>query len=325
MANLLKVHGSENQFFILDQTTLHQKLNDNELKQLAQTIADPKNNVLNGADGLLVVDSSNHPGALGKMRVFNADGSEASMCGNGLRTVSRYLAQKFNQTHFKVETNDADLDVQREVDIAEGVPAFSVQISPISFDGKSLPLENLQTPLIDQPVADFISGLEYSAVAVPNPHLISFMGMDQVKSDDLVHLGTMLNKKNPYFTDGVNVSFANVMDENELFVRTFERGVGLTNACGTGMTATSLIYEILTHDGDFDELVNVYNPGGMVRTHIKRIGDQYELHLIGNATFTNKLTISEDDLHNSNLNQIQISDTGEERDYQNFVKQLQTN
>lgn len=121
------------------------------------------------------------------------------------------------------------------------------------------------------------------------------------------------------------MSFANVMDENELFVRTFERGVGLTNACGTGMTATSLIYEILTHDGDFDELVNVYNPGGMVRTHIKRTGDQYELHLIGNATFTNKLTISEDDLHNSNLNQIQISDTGEERDYQNLVKQLQTN
>ncbi|KRN12146.1 diaminopimelate epimerase [Fructilactobacillus fructivorans] len=195
MANLLKVHGSENQFFILDQTTLHQKLNDNELKQLAQTIADPENNVLNGADGLLMVDSSNHPGALGKMRVFNADGSEASMCGNGLRTVSRYLAQKFNQTHFKVETNDADLDVQREADIAEGVPAFSVQISPISFDSKSLPLENLKTPLIDQPVDDFISGLEYSAVAVPNPHLISFMGMDQVKSDDLVHLGTMLNKK----------------------------------------------------------------------------------------------------------------------------------
>ncbi|KRN42729.1 diaminopimelate epimerase [Fructilactobacillus fructivorans] len=142
-----------------------------------------------------MVDSSSHPGALGKMRVFNADGSEASMCGNGLRTVSRYLAQKFNQTHFKVETNDADLDVQREADIAEGVPAFSVQISPISFDSKSLPLENLKTPLIDQPVDDFISGLEYSAVAVPNPHLISFMGMDQVKSDDLVHLGTMLNKK----------------------------------------------------------------------------------------------------------------------------------
>ena len=121
MVKLLKVHGSENQFFILDQTILDNKLNENELKNLAINLC---KNILDGADGLLVIDTSDD--CLGKMRVINADGSEAKMCGNGLRTVSRYLSEKYQLDHFSVETLESNLSVKRATDFYSGVPAFSV-------------------------------------------------------------------------------------------------------------------------------------------------------------------------------------------------------
>ena len=136
MAQLLKVHGSFNHFFLLDQTTLPTPLSDPALIRLAQHLTDPGNGFLHGADGLLVVNRSEHPGVLGQMRVINADGSEASMCGNGLRTVARYLSEKTGQTNFKVETRQADLAVRKETDFATQVPAFAVEISPV----RSMPL-----------------------------------------------------------------------------------------------------------------------------------------------------------------------------------------
>lgn len=101
MTKLLKVHGSQNSFFILDQTELETPLTDNELRQLTQTLTDHKTGLLGGADGILSVEESSHPGVLGKMRVINADGSEASMCGNGLRTVARYLHEKTGKVSLK--------------------------------------------------------------------------------------------------------------------------------------------------------------------------------------------------------------------------------
>lgn len=106
LVKLLKVHGSENKFFILDQTLLETALPDNELIPLAINLC---KNTLDGADGLLVVDTSKD--CLGKMRVINADGSEAKMCGNGLRTVSRYLSEKYQLANFKIETLEASLSV----------------------------------------------------------------------------------------------------------------------------------------------------------------------------------------------------------------------
>ena len=128
MTKLLKVHGSQNQFFILDQTVLKQPLSDAELKALTIKLTDPETGLLGGADGVLAISQSDHPGVLGKMRVINADGSEASMCGNGLRTVARYLSEKTGQDQFKVETMYTDLQVRRQPDFAPGVPAMAVEI-----------------------------------------------------------------------------------------------------------------------------------------------------------------------------------------------------
>ena len=319
MVKLLKVHGSENKFFILDQTLLETPLNDTELKTVAQNVCA---NVLNGADGLLVIDTSEN--CLGKMRVINADGSEAKMCGNGLRTVSRYLSEKYQLDNFKIETMESDLDVSRSADFYKGVPAFSVEISPISFKKEDLPFdyENLEE-MIDQKIPEFQPDQTFSAVAVPNPHLISFV--PEVSQLELGDLGQKLNAPNDYFPEGVNVSFSQILDTNKLFVQTYERGVGFTNACGTGMSATSLIFALL-HPDKFDETkdITVYNPGGMVKTHVtlNATKELSKIRLIGNATFTHEVNIDEFDLHNNKFNNIEVTNTGEENDYQDFIRHI---
>lgn len=326
MVQLRKVHGSENHFFLLDQTTLAQKLTDPELVALAQQLTNPATGILDGADGILVVDDSEHDNVLGQMRVINADGSEASMCGNGLRTVSRYLSEKYHTNQFKVQTLTADLQVSRQSDLAAQVPAFSVEISPVRFNPEAFPFQNLgDGALIDTPVPAFVSGLNFTAIAVPNPHLISFVTEDGINNDDLGNLGTKLNQPNEYFPDGVNVSFAQILGKNQLFVRTFERGVGFTNACGTGMSATSLAFA-MTHANlaDFDQLITVYNPGGMVKTRVHQTEDRYWIDLIGNATETHFIDVDEAELHAANVTvaTTDVTETTEEAAYLKFVDSL---
>lgn len=326
MAQLTKVHGSQNQFFLLDQTTLSTALTDDELIALSRQITDPNIGILGGADGLLVVNDSQHDETLGQMRVINADGSEASMCGNGLRTVARYLAEKHGETSFSVETLTADLAVSAEGAFAPGVPAYSVEISPVRFNREALPFENLGTEtLIDEAVPAFIPDLTFTSVAVPNPHLISFVSAAVLNSDALGKLGTELNGTNPYFPDGVNVNFAEILGHNELFVRTFERGVGFTNACGTGMSATSLAFA-MTHPeaADFETPMTIYNPGGKVQTKVHHTDSQYWIDLVGNATETHHIEVAESALHQANVTPetTAITATDEEAAYQEFVAGL---
>lgn len=326
MTKLLKVHGSQNSFFILDQTKLETPLTDNELRQLTQTLTDHKNGLLSGADGILSVEASSHPGVLGKMRVINADGSEASMCGNGLRTVARYLHEKTGESHFKVETMYADLAVRQADGFAEGVPAFGVEISPVRFNKEALPFDNLgHDRLLDTLVPELVPGWRFSALAVPNPHLIAFIKEEDLDSPVLGELGAYLNGDNPYFSDGVNINYTVIRGDSQLFVRTYERGVGFTNACGTGMSASSLAFALTHPDlGHFEKEISVYNPGGMVKTVLHQKDHGYWIELIGNATETHTIEIPEDQLHSGQvkLNEVKTEETGEQESYLDFVDQL---
>lgn len=323
MVYMQKVHGSQNTFFLLDQTQLKQALSQAELVRLAKQLTNAKTGLLGGADGLLVVSASSHQNVLGKMQVINADGSIASMCGNGLRTVGRYLAEKYHQNSFKVETQQADLKVSVEPDWADSVKAISVEISPVSFAKQDLPFAQLNcNQLINQEVPAFAPGLKFTAVAVPNPHLISIVSAEVLASSLLEKLGTKLNQPNPYFPDGVNVSFAQVIDSRHLFVRTFERGVGFTNACGTGMSAASLVFA-LTHQQEkvFNHLLTVSNPGGFVQTRVHQQEDHYWIELIGNATVTHNINADESLFHQvlPDFSLFQVEQTSENAAYQAFI------
>lgn len=326
MAQLLKVHGSQNSFFILDQTKLAQELNDQELQQLARQITNHQTGLLGGADGVLVVNRPTREGAVAQMRVINADGSEASMCGNGLRTVARYVAERDHLNNFKVDTMNSSLQVRQEEAFADGVPAFAVEISPVRFSKEALPFNNLgHDRLLGTMVPELAPQLTFSAIAVPNPHLISFVSQKVIEGPLLGQLGSYLNGDNPYFSDGVNVNFAQILGPNKLFVRTFERGVGFTNACGTGMSATTLAFVLLHHNqAAFDEPITVYNPGGMVKTIAHFDNGRYWVELIGNTTFTHQIDVSEEALHSAKVTAAnsQVATTGEQEAYERFIKGL---
>ena len=121
MVTLQKVHGSENSFFLLDETQLKQPLTTSQLAAFTKQVTNRQTGWLGGADGVLAITDA--PGTAGKMTVVNTDGSLAKLCGNGLRTVARYLSEKTGQSAFKVHTDFADLAVAKQSPLASGVPA----------------------------------------------------------------------------------------------------------------------------------------------------------------------------------------------------------
>ncbi|HSJ37350.1 MAG TPA: diaminopimelate epimerase [Planococcus sp. (in: firmicutes)] len=269
--SLEKVHGSMNTFYMVEGQE------QSNYAELALQLCGLDESV----DGLLVILPSNTGDA--KMRVFNRDGSEASMCGNGLRCVARYVCEKKGIQEAVIETMKADLKVRREKTLMDGIETYSVEISPISFRLEDLPMEyENRQELILQPIPEISEEILFSAVAVPNPHLIGIVSEEMLKdSSHQREWAEKFNGKNDWFSDGVNVSYVTKLEQG-IFVRTFERGVGFTNACGTAMTASALI-SCMAGIVPYGE-VAVYNPGGMVKCTITKDDDTYQLLLTGNAT-----------------------------------------
>ncbi|MGN1402016.1 MAG: diaminopimelate epimerase [Bacillus sp. (in: firmicutes)] len=288
--NFIKCHGSGNDFLLLDEYTKPLEMNDEERSLMAKVLCDRSSGI--GADGILFFQKSDV--ADGKMRVFNADGSEASMCGNGLRCVVRYASEQLLLNEMKIETMKAVLACELTEEIHEGIKTYKVEISPVLFHVDALPMKIEAATFIDQKLPDIAGELSFTAVAVPNPHLISIVDKSMLKGHIQEKLSTYLNGKNPYFPDGVNVSFVYPFGEGEIFVRTFERGVGFTNACGTAMSASTLV-ACMQGIAGFETPVTVYNPGGKVRCVAHKQNETYYINLIGNGTFDGEYTVEWED------------------------------
>ncbi|MEO4054871.1 hypothetical protein [Solibacillus sp. CAU 1738] len=139
--------------------------------------------------------------------------------------------------------------------------------------------------MINEIMDDFSPVIRFTAVSVPNAHLIGAVTKHYIQSDThQCQLAQYLNKKNPICHDGVNVSYMYPVQSNSIYVRTYERGVGFTNACGTAMTAAALVAK-MTALVTSEEII-VYNPGGFVKCTVNNDGNNYEFLLTGNATIT---------------------------------------
>lgn len=294
--DLLKTHGSGNDFFIIDELTTDLTFTEEQRRDLAVALCSRSSNL--GADGILYVLKSNHEGVDARMRVFNADGSEASMCGNGLRCVARYAIDVLEKEKMVIETMKIDLQVEKTEDIFKGIPTFKVEISPVSFKVKDLPLMIDQEELHNEKLPKLHDTLLFSALAVPNPHLVTITDTEIIQSNLQEELATKVNGPNDLFPDGVNVSFVKSLEPGSIYVRTFERGVGFTNACGTAMSASSLI-TCLNGLNELEKDIAVYNNGGKVKcvVHHNRDNNQYSIDLIGNATNEYKAKIEVDLQH----------------------------
>ncbi|WP_404403341.1 diaminopimelate epimerase [Jeotgalibacillus malaysiensis] len=286
MIPAIQSHGSKNNFIIIDEKDIQFKLSDEIRAAWTKKLCDETQ-----TDGILFISESIK--AQAKMRVFNSDGSEASMCGNGLRCAARYIAERDNVESFQVETMKAVLKVEQVDELYGDIPTFSVEISPILFDLESLPLKiSDKTELILAPVPEWEKDCLYTAIAVPNPHIITNVSVELINSDSQEKLATSFNSDNKWFSDGVNVSYVVELTEGEFFVRTFERGVGFTNACGTAMSSSSLV-QVIAGKRQPGEPINIFNDGGRVKCVVHGENGQYDhIDLIGNATFTHTLELS---------------------------------
>jgi diaminopimelate epimerase len=287
---ILKVHGSNNDFILIDEITQEYHFTEEQRKELALLLCHRETGI--GADGILYTMKSERADA--RMRVFNSDGSEASMCGNGLRTVARYVCEHLEVEAAVIETMKANLSVKKQEDIFPKVHTYQVEISPVSFQLADLPLNLKKETLINEKIEPLSNELLFTAVAVPNPHLITVVEDLEVQLPVQKELSDYVNGPNALFPDGVNVSFVKAIEKGHIYVRTYERGVGFTNACGTAMSASSLVTCLLGLN-EVEYKIHVYNDGGMVNCVVHQNEQSYQIDLIGNATNVFKATVSIDD------------------------------
>lgn len=188
-----------------------------------------------GSDGLILIMESDK--ADFRMRMFNSDGSEAEMCGNGLRCVAKFVYDKglTTKTEFDVETGAGIRHVVVHVKDGEvetvtldmGAPILKPALIPTSFPGED--------PIINKTLTVGENNFSVTCVSMGNPHCIIFT--EKVALTDVKRLGSSLERCNA-FPKGANIEFAEIVDDSHIKMRVWERGSGETLACGTGACAT---------------------------------------------------------------------------------------
>jgi len=204
-----------------------------------------------GSDGMIYISPSTR--ADYRMRIFNADGSEAMMCGNGIRCVGKYLYDKgyTDKQQLKIETLSGIKTLQ--LHLRNG------RVRTVTVDmGLALAENEVSLAVEGGPV-------KFVPVAVGNPHAVIFV--DDIETAPVTELGPRL-EKHPFFPGGVNVEFVQVLSENELRMRVWERGSGVTMACGTGACA-SVAAAIKKGCCSFRKPVTVHLDGGKLEIMIK--------------------------------------------------------
>lgn len=270
---IIKCHGSGNDFPLID--ARDGLVPDEAWPAIARALSDRAGPV--GSDGLLLLKTGRGDAAFG-FAMYNADGSEAETCLNGLRCVARLGFDRFGSTEATVSLATSTARVEQVASLAPGVFTVLETAGPASSDLADWPMTIGRARNVEQPIAELESARAFTAVAIPNPHLVAFV--DTIDEDELVTLGLRCEAAPPWLPRRANVSFVTVAD-GALFVRTHERGVGLTNACGSAMAASAHAAALTGRIGwDTDTVVR--NPGGLVRATAHRDG---RVSLAGNATF----------------------------------------
>lgn len=271
----VKMHGTGNDYVYVDGWK-HDL--EEGIEQLAIDVSHRHFGI--GADGLIIVRKPEMPGHSGRMEMYNLDGSRGKMCGNGLRCVAKFLFDRgrtHTMTEFNLETDagtrrakvtvGADGKAER-VRLSMGQPILEPSRIPAAFEGEravEVPLE--------------VDGTVYkgTAVGMGNPHFVIFV--DDVDNFPVEAVGRKI-EHHAMFPERVNVEFVQVLGENHLRQRTWERGSGETWACGTGASAVSVAAK-LTGRAKVEAPVEIDLLGG--RLTLEWDGAQGEVFMTGDA------------------------------------------
>ena len=271
---LIHCHGSGNDFPLIDARGL--ALPAEAWPPVARALADRAGPV--GGDGLLLLRAGGADADFA-MTMFNSDGSEAETCLNGLRCVARLAFERLGIAAGTARLKVSSATVERAADLAPGVYSVRETAGPVSLDLADWPLHAGVERLVDAVLAPLGSPRAFTAVAMPNPHLVAFV--EAVDEAELVAVGRTCEAAPAWLPRRANVSFVEVRGPGALFVRTFERGVGLTDSCGSAMAASSYA-ACLTGRAAWDAPLTVFNKGGRVGATAR---EDATVTLVGNATW----------------------------------------
>jgi diaminopimelate epimerase len=257
--NFTKMQGAGNDFILVEASNLNR-----DWPQTAIAMCDRHFGV--GSDGLLLVLPSNI--ADFRMGMFNPDGSEAEVCGNGLRCLARYVLDKglVKTQEILVETLAGVRKVRvhkagdgtARIQVSMGEPKFGAKDIPVVIapdENSLLPIE----PMLDYPVTIKDRELSLSLVSMGNPHAVYFE-QHSISDFPLSRLGPEVEQL-AIFPDRVNFEVARVINREQIEARVWERGVGETLACGSGACAVAVAAQL---HGYIDNRVDINLPGGIL-------------------------------------------------------------
>ena len=216
----IKMNGAGNDFVVIDARQKPVTLNFEQVRAIAMR----DNAVTKGCDQLVVIEPSTKADVF--MRIYNADGGEVDACGNATRCVADILHKELGRAEVSIQTNAGTLrGIQQEgvtlVDMGE--PHFLWHEIPLAIK-----VDTLRVPM---------AGMEACCVSMGNPHAIFFV--ESLPGDaEVARIGRELEQDREIFPEGVNVTFAKIVTPDRIEVKVWERGAGMTKACGTGACAT---------------------------------------------------------------------------------------
>lgn len=256
--NFLKMQGIGNDFILIN--GINYKIDN--YNQTAKFLCDRHFGI--GGDGLIIILPPESEKNNYKMRIFNADGSEAEMCGNGIRCFTHYLRQKklSEDKKIRVETlagiitpeilKYSETDQKCQVKVNMGKPKFKPELIPIKVEKRTDFVEDYQ-------LATENTKFKINCVSMGNPHTIIFE--DDIEQIDLSKWGEKI-ENHSLFPEKTNVEFIEIINSTEIKMRVWERGSGITLACGTGACASAVAG---IKKGLIDNDVTVHLPGGNLK------------------------------------------------------------
>src|SRR5689334_5217795 len=244
----VKMNGAGNEIVIVDLRTHGGQVEASEARAAARPDGAPY-------DQLMVLHTPQTPGTDAFVRIYNNDGSEAGACGNGMRCVADLIARESGKRDLAFETTAGLLNCWKNDDgqytVDMGPPRFKWNEIPLAEEFRDTRAIELQIGPIDKPVLH-----SPSVVSMGNPHAIFWV--DDVNAHDLARFGPLL-ENHPIFPERANITLAHIVSREHIVIRTWERGAGLTRACGSAACAAAVAAARLKRT---ERKVKVTLPGG---------------------------------------------------------------
>lgn len=229
--DFVKMHGLGNDFVFIEDKTGQ----DKDYTVLARAMCNRHTGI--GADGLIVIVDSRVADV--RMRIINSDGSEAEMCGNGIRCFAKYVYDSgiIEKKLFTVETPAGIMEPEITVGADNKAELITINMGRPSFNRSEIPMEGTDGRVLNEDLGVDGENWKITSLLMGVPHTVTYV--DDVDSVDIEKIGPLF-EKHEAFPKHTNINFAQQMDDRTVKVRTWERGAGATLACGTGSCSVAV-------------------------------------------------------------------------------------